>query len=237
MKHSKQVAGGLGQPTETALITQAQAGNRDSLNRLMTSHENLVHAVVRQQVLGCLPFDEALQAGRIGLWRAIQGYNVQRGLAFSTYAWPAIMHQVWQAVKVAERHAGRQAPSLPLDRVAALLSESVDPAAGWEADSVQAALWHLVHRLPEHLRLVVVARYGLTGEGRALYPHIGALLGVSAERARQLHTEALLWLRQPAHSQQLRSLLERHTVADYEAVEADTQRWLQWRGGRRGRQS
>jgi len=250
MKRTRQAIGGPGQPTETALFTQAQAGNRDSLNRLMTTHENLVHAVVRRQVLGCLPFDEALQAGRIGLWRAIQGYNVQRGLAFSTYAWPAIMHQVWQAVKVAERHAVRQAPSLPLDRVAALLSESVDPAAGWEADSVQAALWHLVHRLPEHLCLVVVARYGLTGDppgpggdplgglrgGRALYPPIGALLGVSAERARQLHTEALLWLRQPAHSQQLRSLLERHTVADYEAVAADTQRWLQWRGGRRGRQ-
>jgi hypothetical protein len=59
-------------------------------------------------------------------------------------------------------------------------------------------------------------------------------LGVSGERARQLHTEALIWLRQPAHSQQLRSLLDRHTLAEYETVEAETQRWLQWRGGRRG---
>lgn len=235
MKRTRQASGGPGQPTETALFRQAQAGNRDSLNRLMTAHENLVHAVVRQQVLGCLPFDEALQAGRIGLWRAIQGYNIQRGLAFSTYAWPAIMHQVWQAVKVAERHAGRCAPGLSLERVAASPSEAVDLAAGWEAERVRAALWDLVRRLPEHLRLVVVTRYGLAGGGRTLYPHIGALLGVSAERARQLHTEALLRLRQPAHSQQLRSLLERHSVADYEAVEADTQRWLQWRGGRDGR--
>jgi hypothetical protein len=59
-------------------------------------------------------------------------------------------------------------------------------------------------------------------------------LGVSGERARQLHTEALIWLRQPAHAQQLRSLLDRHTLVDYETVEAETQRWLQWRGGRRG---
>lgn len=235
MKHTRQATGGPGQPTETALFTQAQAGNRDSLNRLMTSHEKLVHAVVRRQVLGCLPFDEALQAGRIGLWRAVQGYDVQRGLAFSTYAWPAIMHQVWQAVKVAERHAGRRTLCPASDRVAAFHSEMVAPAAVWEADSLQAALWDTVRRLPEHLRLVVVARYGLTGEGRAFYPRIGTLLGVSAERARQLHTEALLWLRQPAHSQQLRSLLERHTVADYEAVEADTQCWLRWRGGRDGR--
>ena len=235
MKRTRQVTGGPGQPTETALFPQAQAGCRDSLNRLMTTHENLVHAVVRRQALGCLPFDEALQAGRIGLWHAIQGYNIHRRLAFSTYAWPAIMHQVWQAVKVAERHAGRSGTHLPFNRVAASALGTADPAQVWEVDRVQAAVWDLVHRLPERLRLVIVARYGLTGRDCALYPPIGAMLGVSAERARQLHTEALLWLRQPAHSQQLRSLLERHTLADYEAVEADTQRWLRWRGGRDGR--
>jgi hypothetical protein len=60
-------------------------------------------------------------------------------------------------------------------------------------------------------------------------------LGLSGERARQLHTEALIWLRQPAHAQQLRSLLSRHTLAEYEAVEAETQRWLRWRGGHHGR--
>ena len=173
--------------------------------------------MVRRQVLGCLPFNEALQAGRIGLWRAIQGYDVQRGLTFSTYAWTSIMHHVWQAVKVTERHAARRSRHLPLHSLAACALETADPADAWPADSVQAAVWDLVRRLPEPLRLVVVARYGLTGEGLALYSWIGALLGVSGERARQLHIEALLRLRRPAHSQQLRSLLGRHTLADYEA--------------------
>ena len=88
--------------------------------------------------------------------------------------------------------------------------------------------------MPERLRFVVLARYELTGQPQVFYSQIGAALGISGERARQLHTEALIWLRQPAHSQQLRSLLGRHTLADYETVEAETQRWLQWRGGRRG---
>jgi DNA-directed RNA polymerase sigma subunit (sigma70/sigma32) len=105
----------------------------------------------------------------------------------------------------------------------------------WETEELLRTLGELVARLPERLRIVVVARYGLTGQGRTFYPRIGALLGVSHERARQLHTEALLWLRHPAHSQQLRSLLGRHTLADYESVEAEIQRWLQWRGGRNGR--
>jgi len=235
MNRTDRAMGGPGQPTEAALFRRAQAGCRDSLNRLMATHENLVHAVVRRQILGHLSFAEALQAGRIGLWHAILGYDPQRGLAFSTYAWTAIMHHIWQAVKVADRAVSRLESQIPLDRAMSSAAESADPATAWEARTASSAVWELVNRLPEELRIVVVARYGLTGTGRALYPRIGAVLGRSAERARQLHTEALLWLRQPAHSQALRSLLGRHTLADYEAVEAETQRWLQWRGKRHGR--
>ena len=55
--------------------------NRASQVRLMVGHEDLIQAVVRQQVLGDLPFGEALQAGRIGLWRAILGFDPSRGLS------------------------------------------------------------------------------------------------------------------------------------------------------------
>lgn len=73
--------------SETALWSQAQAGCRKSVNLLMSHHDGLVHAVVRQQILGDLPYEEALQAGRAGLWRAILGYDPTRRTAFSTYAW------------------------------------------------------------------------------------------------------------------------------------------------------
>ena len=56
-----------------AQFRQAQAGCRDCLNELMEQHDGLVHAVVRKQILGDLPYDEAIQAGRIGLWRAVLG--------------------------------------------------------------------------------------------------------------------------------------------------------------------
>jgi DNA-directed RNA polymerase sigma subunit (sigma70/sigma32) len=74
---------------EATQFVQVQAGCRESLNQLMTRHDGLVQAVVRQQVLGELPFEEALQAGRMGLWRATLGFDLARGFAFSTYAWPS----------------------------------------------------------------------------------------------------------------------------------------------------
>jgi len=231
----KGVAGGSGPPTEAALFHRAQAGCQDSLNRLMARHEPLVHTVVRRQFRGHLPFSEALHAGRIGLWRAILGFDPERGLAFSTYAWKPIMHRIWREVKLAEREYVREVQNCPLWTVSDSMLGKDRPEKAWVSEELLRTLWELVARLPERLRIVVVARYGLLGQGRTFYPRIGALLGVSHERARQLHTEALLWLRHPAHSQQLRSLLGRHTLAEYEVVEAEIQRWLQWRGGRDGR--
>ncbi|MGD2207678.1 MAG: sigma-70 family RNA polymerase sigma factor [Anaerolineae bacterium] len=242
MNPKNRTVGDPGLPTGAALFRQAQAGCRDSLARLMAAHAGLVQAVVRKQVLGQLPFAEALQAGRIGLWRAILGFDPERGHAFSTYAWTSIMHHVWREVKLAERAHSQATEHLSFDELSCLASpngcsepEATDPAQAWEASVVHSALWDLIARLPERLRIVILARYELIGQPRAFYSQIGASLGLSGERARQLHTEALIWLRQPAHSQQLRSLLGRHTLADYEAVEAETQCWLRWRGGHNGR--
>jgi RNA polymerase sigma factor (sigma-70 family) len=224
------LADGPGKPTGAARFRQAQAGDRDSLSGLMVEHDGLVHAVVRRQVLGNLPFAEALQAGRIGLWRAILGYDPQRGVAFSTYAWPCIMRQVWQAVK----RLDRTAPQPAIVSASPILWEQ-DPAEVWKVSAVHSALHDLVGRLPVRLRYIIMARYGLAGDPAATYREIGAVLGLSGERARQLHTEALVWLRHPAHSQLLRSLLDRHTLAEYEVAEAQAQRWLRQRGGRHGR--
>jgi RNA polymerase sigma factor (sigma-70 family) len=221
--------GGLA-ANEATRFEQAQAGCPMCLNALMARHEGLVQAVVRRQVLGGLPFAEALQAARLGLWRAILGYDPARGLAFSTYAWPCMMHQVWQAVKSHDRREAALPRSCqePSD-------EAPDLAPIGGAALVQQALHTLVRRLPARLQFVVIARYGLDGWPPRSWRQIGAALGVCGERARQLHTEALVWLRHPAHSQTLRSLLDRHTHADYQFAAALAQRWLRQRGGRRGR--
>ncbi|NIO69173.1 MAG: sigma-70 family RNA polymerase sigma factor [Anaerolineae bacterium] len=232
MHSHKQVltADGLRWRSEAVLFKEAQAGCRACLDHLMTCHERLVPFVVRRQTLGELSFSVALQAGRIGLWRAIMGYDPQRGYAFSTYAYPAIARHVWQAVKRNER-----AELSPVPMAAAAMIDRTDPEVIWEAALVEVSLYQLVGRLPERLQRIIIARYGLAGNSAHSYREIGVTIGLTGERVRQLHTEALVWLRHPAHSQKLRALLERHTLEDYEAADAHAQRWLRWRGGHRGR--
>lgn len=212
--------------SEAVLFEWAQAGCPACLNHLMSHHKRLVVFVVRRQMLGKLPFEDALQAGRIGLWRAILGYDPQKGYAFSTYAYPAIARQIWRAVKQAERPVPKAVPSTP-----AAVVDQTDPEQVLEERLVQVALYELMARLPKRLRQIIIARYGLTGKQPALLREVGATLGLSRERVRLLQIEALVWLRHPAHSQQLRSLLERHTAIDYEWADCQAQRWLR---GRRG---
>jgi RNA polymerase sigma factor (sigma-70 family) len=211
-------------------LQRAQAGCLQSLARLMRQHDGLVQAVVRQQYLGDLPFAEALQAGRLGLWRALLGFDPRRGTAFSTYAWPAIMRHVWQAVKSQDHLQHNPPPPVRAPHPLAL-----DPAALAEVDALHQALDDLVQRLPQRLRDIVVFYYGLNGDPPTSYRQLGARLGLSHERIHQLHTEALVWLRHPAHSQTLRTLLHRHTAAEYEEADALAQRWLRKRAGRHGR--
>ena len=219
---------GLGvRAPEATQFSQAQAGCSESLSQLMARHDGLVQAVVRQQRLGELSFEEALQAGRIGLWRAILGFDPERGFAFSTYAWPCIKHRIWRAVKA---YGQVDRTQIPLDFL-----EVPDPAVVWEGQAIRRALLSMVDRLPSRLAYVVLARYGLQGHPPFLYRQIGAALGLTKQRAHQLHAEALVRLRHPAFSYRLRSLLDRHTLADYEQAEEEAQRWLHQRGGRHAR--
>jgi DNA-directed RNA polymerase specialized sigma subunit len=89
MKKESRKESGLGLPPEARLFEQAQGGCQDSLNLLQARHEPLVKYAVNRQNLGDLAYDEADQAGRMGLWKAILRFDPYQGHQFSTYASPA----------------------------------------------------------------------------------------------------------------------------------------------------
>lgn len=197
--------------------------NTSALDRHLVEHETLVHWVVHRQWLGPLSYQEAVQAGRIGLWRAVKGYDPGRGRAFSTYAVVAIRRAVWRAVVEAQRQE-------PLPHSCASFGAYRPPDIGQALDEVErcqvyAALYDLVRCLPSRLALVIVARYGLAGDVPQTWVAIARALHVTRQRIQQLHAEALLWLAHPARSVELRRLMGRNTVADYRAYLARLRAW------------
>jgi len=188
--------------TRKALTAQA-------VQQAMEQHDGLVHAVIRCRGGGKLPYEEALQAGRIGLWHAIRGYDPARGTAFSTYAWVAIWRQVHRRGQELSRDTDIPLPEMPASRVVP------DPAEEVDQQLTIGVLHDLVGQLAKRLRRVIVGRYGLGKHPPCTLKELGEELGLSGERVRQLQQEALAWLRHPAQSWRLRQLLGKNTAADY----------------------
>ena len=206
--------------------TTSSIWHMPDLAQALAEHERLVHWVVRRQWLGELSYAEAVQAGRIALWQALRRYDPQRGYAFSTYAVPAIARAIWRAVAQAQPRAQEVLTPHP-PQAAPDLDEVV------ESSLLHRALHRLLRRLPRPLYEVIVARYGLNGEPPQTFAAIGRTLGVTRQRAHQLHIEALLWLAHPAHSVEVRRLLGCNTVADYRVYLARLRTWLRARRGQR----
>jgi RNA polymerase sigma factor (sigma-70 family) len=199
---------------EANLYAQAQGGDAKGLEELMRMHEGLVHHIVRQQWRGRLSYEQAVHAGRVGLWHAILGFDPGRGYAFSTYAGLAIARQVWRAVRRAERK--QESPLVPVR-----LRPSADPRAAVQAGEVQAALYALVGRLPALQRWIVCTYYGLDGRGGCTLAELGRQRGCSRQAIHYHLAKALIALRHPVLSAPLRALLDRNSRADYrEALRA-----------------
>ncbi len=205
----------------------AQSGCRDCLNSLMQRHERLVHAVLRRQSSGPLSYAESLQAGRIGLWRAVLRFEPRRGVAFSTYAGVAIERKIWQTVKRAQRPQGWLATESPPDPLA-LAEERL-----WWGE-VKAALAAAIGRLPGRQRDVMLALCGWDGEPPRNLTQIGREWGVSRQAAEYWYHKALVSLRLPAVSGSLRQLWGQDSREGYARSQALSRAWLRQRRGRRG---
>ncbi len=71
------------------LFKQIQQGDRDAYNKMVTHNLKLVvkyAKVIKQTYKSNVPLTDLIQAGNIGLMRAVEKFEYQRGYAFSTYA-------------------------------------------------------------------------------------------------------------------------------------------------------
>lgn len=201
-----------------AIFRCAQAGCAECVDRLLRQHEGLIHAVLRRQACGDAAYADLLQEGRLGLWQAVMHFDPARGVAFSTYAWVAIERRVWRAVaRSRDRPVGWE--------WGASTEPEVSAEAAWQQAQMQGALPEALHHLPERLRRVLVAAYGLQGQAPRSLAALGREYGVSRERVRQWRNEALVLLRLPAMSGRLRQVCGQDDRAAYQQADRLNRAW------------
>lgn len=212
----------------TECTTLAPGTGEHGLAEQLAEHEGLVRWVVRRQWRGELSEADAQHEGRLGLWRALQGYDPSRGTRFSSYAVPAITRAVWAGV--AERQgSGRPVVTWPPEPAV----EDPDLGDRLHRAEVRAALAALIGQLPPRWQQIVVAHHGLGQAPPQSFATLGDRLGLTRQRVQQLHATALRWLAHPAHSLRLRRLLGRDRRSDYQQALARERQAARRQRGRR----
>jgi RNA polymerase sporulation-specific sigma factor len=79
--------------TET-LISQAQAGDRDASEALVAENSGLIWSVAKRFLGRGTELDDLFQLGCLGFLKAIEGFDLEYGTQFSTYAVPKIAGEI-----------------------------------------------------------------------------------------------------------------------------------------------
>lgn len=204
------------------LVTQG--GSFEDAWALARSGASYVPWLVREFLHTGLPREDLEAEANLGLFDAAMRFDRSHGVRFLTYAsWWArrrMQNLVLRQARIVRRPVsrGRGAPrsyrdvSLedPVGGDARRLWADVlaDKTARRPLDLVLEAeaagrLWRALDELPDSWRYVVEQRYGLDGTAPKTLAWLGARMGISRERVRQLEGKAL---------SRLRGVLERGTA-------------------------
>jgi RNA polymerase primary sigma factor/RNA polymerase sigma factor len=178
-------------------------------NRIVRANLRLVVSIAKRRVSPGDSFFDLVSDGNMSLIRAVEKFDYARGNKFSTYASWAIMKNY--ARTIPDEHRRR-------DRFRAADSEMLQSAADRRADEYQQRLaasdrlrqvGKFLDRLDQREQTIIIRRYGLDHEHEPqTLKEVGAALGVTKERVRQIEAKALEKLREAASAEAVLPELE-----------------------------
>lgn len=165
-------------------------------NQIIRANLRLVVSIAKRHVGPAENFFELVSDGNMSLIRAVEKFDYSRGNKFSTYASWAIMKNFARTIPDENRYRDRFRTS-----VTEMFSTTQDGRSDqYEQESAQLQrenqVERILDRLDEREQQIIVSRFGLhRGHEPLTLKQVGAALGVTKERIRQIEARALSKLR------------------------------------------
>ncbi len=173
-------------------------------NEIISANLRLVVSIAKRHVGPTENFFELVSDGNMSLIRAVEKFDYARGNKFSTYASWAIMKNYARTIPDEHRHRDRFRTSQG-EMFGATEDERTDQ---YEQESAQiqreSQVEKILERLDEREQEIIICRFGLRrGREPLTLKEVGAELGVTKERIRQIEARALSKLRKAAQEEKI----------------------------------
>lgn len=161
-------------------------------DRIVEANVRLVISIVKKFVNNSNSFDELLSEGIVGLIRAVEKFDYDRGFRFSTYATQVVRRNSYRTVVTNQQDRQKVASGLQ--------DMELDFSDEGRVSAISEKRWHeLRNRLGEMLndldrreKLIIRARFSLGSHRRVhTLQSLADRLGISKERVRQLERRAM----------------------------------------------
>lgn len=111
--------------TDDEMITSIREGDKSLVEVLINKYKDMVRARAKSMyILGAEP-EDLIQEGMIGLFKAVQDYDIGRDASFSTFAQLCISRQIFNAVQ-----ASKRLKHIPLNTYVSLYGRDSDNESG-----------------------------------------------------------------------------------------------------------
>ena len=167
-------------------------------NKLVTDNLGYVITLARQYKSDILSTDDLISEGTIGMMKAAQKYDSQRGKPFVTFAAPYIRQAIEQAISRLDTPTDVRSTDESLPRgsrnnytLLNVLEDKDSPRADAASEQMLSDdMLRGLGRLDERQQAVVCRYFGIDRE-RQTMAEIGQELGLKRERVRQIRNQAL----------------------------------------------